>query len=215
MPGFQPHDTLGLDYVSQNFPTASDVRVDTEATTATEATLGGTPTPQRQAIPRIFVKADLLANYFNNIKKCWEPLLERLSFTVLSEESPLRGYGLAARANSPIHLNLSADFLVAVQDTVKMILDTQARRQQRGRGTKRADSNAAGGGASAAYGTSDARTETLEIAIDREVSTPLMAPEPRAAHAAAVAAHAAMGASFYVSQNIRTSNRGSDKGPWK
>jgi hypothetical protein len=75
------------------YPTMSDnFRTETEATAAT-VEASNTPMPQKQIAQRIFVKADLLANYFNNIKKCWEPLLERLSFTVLGEENPLRGYG--------------------------------------------------------------------------------------------------------------------------
>ena len=35
---------------------------------------------------RIYVRPKLLLNYFNNIIKCWEPLLESLKLSVLYEE---------------------------------------------------------------------------------------------------------------------------------
>ena len=163
--------------------------------------------PQKQMAQRIFVKADLLANYFNNIKKCWEPLLERLSFSVLSEESPLRGYGLAIRAHTPIHLNLSADFLVAIQDTVTMVWDTKVKRQEkaRGQGPKREPREARE--ASDYSEHSDQRTFTEEVVLDREVST--YAPSSSSAQyvvhePTGNRRRTAVGASFYVDKLAHT-----------
>ena len=163
----------------------------------------GTPMPQKQMAQRIFVKADLLANYFNNIKKCWEPLLERLSFSVLSEESPLRGYGLAIRANTPIHLNLSADFLVAIQDTVTMVWDTKMKRQEKaqGQGPKRETREASDNSEH-----SDQRTFTEEVVLDRIVSTyptssaQLEVRPPTTGHRR----DTSVGASFYVDKLAHT-----------
>jgi hypothetical protein len=64
------------------------------------------------------------ADYFNNMKKCWEPLMEKLDMSVLYERGPWRGQGLTIRTYSAIHFNLSGSLIRAIGDTVKMIHST-------------------------------------------------------------------------------------------
>lgn len=66
----------------------------------------------------------LWADYFNNMKKCWEPLLERLNVSVLYEYGPVRGFGITVRTSSSIHLNVSGALIRAVGDAVKMVQST-------------------------------------------------------------------------------------------
>eukprot|EP01038_Epipyxis_sp_PR26KG_P006870 gene6870-9407_t len=69
----------------------------------------------------IFVKAHLWMDYFNNMKKCWEPLLEKLVATVLLEESEHHGKGITIRTSSAIHMNISGAFFRTLNDLLQTI----------------------------------------------------------------------------------------------
>lgn len=67
------------------------------------------------------------ADYFNNIKKCWEPLLERLDASCTYEQNSLRavgGVGFTLRTSSAVHVNISGALYRAIGDTLNMIHST-------------------------------------------------------------------------------------------
>lgn len=66
------------------------------------------------------------ADYFNNMKKCWEPLLEKLNASILYEESVVRGTGLTIRLHSAAHCNVSGALIRTLDDTINMIQSAQA-----------------------------------------------------------------------------------------
>ena len=66
-------------------------------------------------------KFHVWAEYFNNLKKCWEPLLERLIATGLYEISPIRAMGITIRTESAIHINISGAFFRTLNDCIRMM----------------------------------------------------------------------------------------------
>lgn len=67
----------------------------------------------------VFGKTILWGEYFNNMKKCWEPMLEKLVANVLFEKSPTRGTGLTVRFASAVHLNVSGAFFRMLNDALR------------------------------------------------------------------------------------------------
>jgi hypothetical protein len=74
-----------------------------------------------KTIVKSFGHTVIWADYFNNIKKCWEPLLEKFEGTVLYENSNLRGEGCVIRILSSVHINISGPLLRTLDDTINMI----------------------------------------------------------------------------------------------
>lgn len=64
------------------------------------------------------------AEYFNNMKKCWESLLERVNLSGLYEYGPYRGHGVTLKSLSSIHLNISSALIKTISDLLTMILST-------------------------------------------------------------------------------------------
>jgi hypothetical protein len=70
---------------------------------------------------RGFGRTVIRANYFNNLKKCYEPLLEPLSLSLLLEKSPVRGSGAALKTGSRLHLNVSGALIIVLEDVLRMV----------------------------------------------------------------------------------------------
>lgn len=80
-----------------------------------------------------FGKCTLWAEYFNNMRKCWEPLLEKTVATVLYEKSVLRGTGLTFRTASAVHANISGAFFRTLNDILTTLRTTQQNRDDNDR----------------------------------------------------------------------------------
>jgi hypothetical protein len=80
---------------------------------------------------KIFAEISLWFDYFNNMKKCWEPFIEKLKVVTLFQQNQLVpisetrtesiGWGLTLRVLSDIHVNLSGSLIRTIDDTVHML----------------------------------------------------------------------------------------------
>ncbi len=80
---------------------------------------------------RIFAEISLWFDYFNNMKKCWEPFIEKLKVVTLFQQNQMMslsdsksesiGCGITLRVLSDIHVNLSGSLIRTIDDTVHML----------------------------------------------------------------------------------------------
>ena len=63
----------------------------------------------------------LWGNYFNSVKKCWEPLFEHLESYCLYEKSCTRGTGFILSFNSSIHINITSSLIKCMEDFISML----------------------------------------------------------------------------------------------
>ncbi len=63
----------------------------------------------------------LRSDYFNNLKKCWEPFMETFDARCFYEENPLRGKGLTLRVLSDAHFTVSGALLRTLDDAINMV----------------------------------------------------------------------------------------------
>jgi hypothetical protein len=70
---------------------------------------------------RSYGHASFGGDYFNNIKKCWEPLLAPFSAVYLYEESANRGLGVTLRFTSALRLNASVALVSTLHDALRAV----------------------------------------------------------------------------------------------
>lgn len=75
---------------------------------------------------KAYGKIHVWSDYFNNLKKCWEPLLEKLIANVLFENSSLYGQGITVRSETALHLNISGAFFRTLNDLIRMYQSAEA-----------------------------------------------------------------------------------------
>lgn len=88
----------------------------------------------------VYAQVRTWAEYFNNVLKCWECLVEPLYPVILIEDSPERGAGYILRLISNVHVNLTGALLRSVNDILRMVKSSNENIQNR------KQSNADGGG---------------------------------------------------------------------
>ena len=75
---------------------------------------------------KAYGKISVWSDYFNNLKKCWEPLLEKVIASLMYEKSALYGQGITFRTESAIHVNISGAFFRTLNDLVRMYQSSEA-----------------------------------------------------------------------------------------
>jgi len=69
---------------------------------------------------KVYGTMHMWADYFNNLKKCWEPLLEQVKASVIFDRGSNRGDGYIVRMESPIQVNISGAFFRTLNDLIRM-----------------------------------------------------------------------------------------------
>lgn len=70
---------------------------------------------------RLYGNSNLGVDYFNNIKKCWEPLIAPFALACLYEESESRGQGVTLRFTSALRLNVSVALVRTLHDALRVV----------------------------------------------------------------------------------------------
>ncbi len=69
----------------------------------------------------VYVQLRTWVEYFSNVLKCWECLIEPVCPVILYENHPQRGEGYTLRFISSVHINLTGALLRATNDILRMI----------------------------------------------------------------------------------------------
>lgn len=70
---------------------------------------------------RLYGHSNVSGDYFNNIKKCWEPLVAPFSLACLYEETANRGVGVTLRFTSALRLNISVALVRTLHDALRAV----------------------------------------------------------------------------------------------
>lgn len=68
---------------------------------------------------RLFATTVFWIDYFNNLKKCWEPFVEKLCISAQYEKSRERGVGCIVRSSSAAQIYLSGALIRTLFDTMR------------------------------------------------------------------------------------------------
>jgi hypothetical protein len=103
-------------------PTTSPPRLQRPVSTGSRRTAAAAAAAESRAVGvTIAVQVRVWAEYFNNVLKCWEGLLDPWHAWVLLETGTARGSGASVRAVAPLHLNVTGALLDTLADVQQRV----------------------------------------------------------------------------------------------
>jgi hypothetical protein len=103
-------------------PTTSPPRLQRPVSTGRSRTAAAAAAAESRAVGvTIAVQVRVWAEYFNNVLKCWEGLLDPWHAWVLLETGTARGSGASVKAVAPLHLNVTGALLDTLADVQQRV----------------------------------------------------------------------------------------------